>query len=108
MYKSDKEKQLSFYHPDVTCDQMFAEDNFYRNFRDKCDRFIEKIDFGALYFPDNGCPAASPGTLLKALVLQRLFDLSDRQLEESCRFDLRFKYVLDLNDMGFVSTALEN
>ncbi|MCL6559928.1 MAG: transposase [Firmicutes bacterium] len=29
---------------------------------------------------------------MKALVLQRLFNLSDRQLEEACRSDIRYKY----------------
>lgn len=40
---------------------------------------------------------------MKALVLQRLFNLSDRQLKEACRFDIRYKYILglELNDMGF-------
>ena len=40
---------------------------------------------------------------MKALVLQRLFNLSDRILPEACRFDIRYKYILDLelNDMGF-------
>jgi IS5 family transposase len=40
---------------------------------------------------------------MKALVLQRLFNLSDRQLEEACRFDIRYKYILglQLDDMGF-------
>jgi hypothetical protein len=40
---------------------------------------------------------------MKALVLQCLFNLSDRILPEACRFDIRYKYIpgLELDDMDF-------
>ncbi|MCS5695794.1 transposase [Desulfofundulus thermocisternus] len=103
MYRPSKEEQLSFYHPDLILPRMFGENNFYHLFREKCDLFIKDVDFTPLYCPDNGRPAASPAILFKALILQRLFDLSDRKLEEACRYDLRFKYILglELDDMGF-------
>ncbi|HAU31358.1 MAG TPA: hypothetical protein DCW46_03575 [Desulfotomaculum sp.] len=84
------------------CENLFAKNILYQEIRSICDEFIQKIDFTPLYCPDNGRPA-KPEILMKALVLQRLFDLSDRQLEEACRFDIRYKYILglELNDMGF-------
>ena len=103
MYRRDKELQLDFYHPDIACPHLFPEGNFYRVLKEKLDRWVDELDFQPLYCPDNGRPAASPRALCKALVLQHLFNLSDRQLEEACRYDLRFKYVLGLplDDFGF-------
>ena len=102
MYKPTKEQQISWFDSRFVCENLFAKNILYREIRRICDEFIQKIDFTPLYCPDNGRPA-KPEVLMKALVLQRLFNLSDRQLEEACRFDIRYKYILDLelDDMGF-------
>ncbi len=102
MYKPTKEQQISWFDSRFVCENLFAKNILYREIRQICDEFIQKIDFTPLYCPDNGRPA-KPEVLMKALVLQRLFNLSDRQLEEACRFDIRYKYVLglELDDMGF-------
>ncbi|MBC7293077.1 MAG: transposase [Thermoleophilia bacterium] len=103
MYRSDREVQRDFYHPDIACPHLFPEGSFYHVLREKLDRWVRELDFRLLYCPDNGRPATSPRTLCKALVLQHLLKLLDRQLEESCRYDLRFKFVLGLplDDFGF-------
>lgn len=103
MYRPDREVQLDFYHPDIACPHLFKEGSFYYVLREKLDRWVAELDFRPLYCPDNGRPATSPRAPAKALVLQHLFNLSDRQLEESCRYDMRFKFVLgiSLDDFGF-------
>lgn len=102
MYKPTEGKQISLFDSRFVCESLFEKDAVYREIKDICDEFVQRIDFTPLYCPDNGRPA-KPEVMMKALVLQYLFGLSDRQLEESCRFDIRFKYILglDLNDMGF-------
>lgn len=102
MYKPTKEQQISWFDSRFVCENLFAKNILYREICQICDEFIQKIDFTPLYCPDNGRPA-KPEVLMKALVLQRLFNLSDRQLEEACRFDIRYKYILglELDDMGF-------
>jgi transposase len=102
MYKPHKEQQISWFDSRFVCENIFVKNMIYQEIRQICDEFIQKVDFTSLYCLDNGRPA-KPEILMKALVLQRLFDLSDRILPEACRFDIRYKYILglELNDMGF-------
>lgn len=48
------------------------------------------------YCPDNGRNAIHPIRMFKYLLLKSIFDLSDVDLVERSRFDMSFKYFLDM------------
>lgn len=54
-------------------------------------------DFAAAYCLDNGRPSVPPSMLAKARLLQCYAGVSDAEVVERCRFDLRWKVVLDLD-----------
>jgi len=54
-------------------------------------------DFAAAYCLDNGRPSVPPSMLAKARLLQCYAGVSDAEVIERCRFDLRWKVVLDLD-----------
>jgi hypothetical protein len=54
-------------------------------------------DFAAAYCLDNGRPSVPPSILAKARLLQCYAGVSDAEVIERCRFDLRWKVVLDLD-----------
>lgn len=54
-------------------------------------------DFAAAYCLDNGRPSAPPSMLAKARLLQCHAGVSDAEVIDRCRFDLRWKVVLDLD-----------
>lgn len=65
--------------------------------------------FAAL-FPRRGQPAAAPGRLALAVVLQFMEDLSDREAADAVRGRIDWKYVLGLalTDPGFDHTVLSD
>jgi hypothetical protein len=54
-------------------------------------------DFAGAYCLDNGRPSVPPSMLAKARLLQCYAGVSDAEVIERCRFDLRWKVVLDLD-----------
>lgn len=52
--------------------------------------------FQDLYCGKNGRPPISPSLLAKAMLLQYHMNLSDREMERSCQFDLEVKFALGL------------
>ncbi len=54
-------------------------------------------DFAAAYCLENGRPSVPPSVLAKARLLQCYAGVSDAEVIERCRFDLRWKVVLDLD-----------
>jgi hypothetical protein len=53
-------------------------------------------DFSSAYCHDNGRPSTPPSLLALARVLQHFEGLSDDEVIDRCRFDLRWKVALDL------------
>lgn len=54
-------------------------------------------DFAEAYCLENGRPSVPPSVLAKARLLQYYAGVSDAEVIERCRFDLRWKVVLDLD-----------
>jgi transposase len=61
-----------------------------------------------MYCEDNGRPAISPALLAMATILQFYKDLSDREMERACMFDIEVKYALGLklNERPFDHSSL--
>lgn len=45
MYKPTKEQQISWFDSRFVCENIFAKNILYREIRQICDEFIQKIDF---------------------------------------------------------------
>lgn len=88
--------QSSFYDADYICEQLIPQDSFYRKFRKTVAPLIKDKQFESMYCKDNGRPAISPSLLAMATVLQFHKNLSDRDMERACMYDIEIKYALGL------------
>jgi transposase len=91
-----REKQGSFHDTDYVCDQLIPPDSFYRKFREVVWPLIKDEDFEEMYCVDNGRPPISPALLAMATILQFHKNLSDREMERACVYDIEIKYALGL------------
>jgi IS5 family transposase len=95
MYKAEKSGD-SFY--DVVYEANIPEKNILR-------RISKVINWGRLkrylkkYYYDRGRDAHNPLMMFKLLVLQFLYDISDRQLEESSRDRISFRWFVGLGPL---------
>jgi len=89
-------KQGSFYDADYICEQLIPQDSFYRKFREAVAPLIKDKQFESMYCKDNGRPAISPSLLAMATILQFHKNLSDREMERACMYDIAIKYALGL------------
>jgi transposase len=70
--------------------------NFYRKFREIVWPIIKDDEFAPMYCKDNGRPPISPALLAMATILQFHRNLSDREMERGCMYDIEIKYALGL------------
>jgi transposase len=91
-----REKQGGFYDADYICEQLIPQDSFYRKFREIVAPLIKDKQFESMYSKDNGRPAIPPSLLAMATILQFHRNLSDREMERACMFDIEIKYALGL------------
>jgi len=89
-------RQSSFYDADYICEQLVPKDSFYRKFREIVAPLLKDKQFESMYCKDNGRPAISPSLLAMATVLQFHKNLSDRDMEQACMYDIQIKYALGL------------
>lgn len=96
MYKP-KRIQLSFY--DTIYDTLIDKDNFLRklNMLINWDSFEQTLK--PLYHKGAGRSANNPVMMFKSLVLQFLYDLSDRELEENIHDRVSFRYFVGLDPL---------
>lgn len=94
MYKK-KRTQLSFY--DTIYDISVSKDHFLRKLNSVIDWKQFEHYFKRLHQSTVGKPAYNPLMKFKALVLQFLYDLSDRQLEEQLNDRISFRYFLGVD-----------
>jgi transposase len=73
------------------CEKLIPQDSFYRKFRELVWPIIEDEQFAPMYCPDNGRPALSPALLALATILQFHRNLSDREMERACMYDIETK-----------------
>ena len=57
-------------------------------------------DFAAVYCANNGRPSTPPSLLAMARLLQHKEKISDAEVIERCRYDLRWKVVLELDPLS--------
>ena len=90
------DKQSSFYDVDYVCERLISADSFYRKFREVVHPLLDDEQFQSMYCRDNGRPAISPALLAMTTILQFYRNLSDREMERSCMYDIEIKYALGL------------
>jgi transposase len=93
----------------ITPDQMIPNDHPIRRIKPIVERVLRQLSptFAAMY-ADRGRPSIPPEHLLKASLLIALYSMrSERQFCERLRYDLLFKWFLDLNisDPGFDASS---
>jgi len=96
MLESSSSQQGSFFDPEYVCEQLIPSDSFYRRFREKVRPLIRDDMFQSMYCLGNGRPPISPALLAMATILQFHRNLSDREMERACMFDIEVKYALSL------------
>lgn len=90
-----KHEQLSFF--DMIYDKLIPADHFLRKLYsiinwDRIETHLTKLHTSA-----KGRPAYNPLMMVKTLLLQFLYDLSDRQLEEHVNDRISFRYFLGID-----------
>jgi transposase len=90
------EQQTGFYDAHYVCERLIPKDSFYRKFRELVSPLIDDNQFESMYCKNNGRPPISPALLAMATILQHYRDLSDREMERACMFDIEIKYALGL------------
>jgi transposase len=103
-----RDRQVSFYDADYVCEQLIPQDSFYRKFRENVEPLIGDEQFETMYCEDNGRPAISPTLLAMTTILQFYKNLSDREMERACMYDIEIKYALGLrlNERPFDHSSL--
>ncbi len=91
-----RNQQGSFYDAEHVCERLIPPDSFYRKFRETVWPLIEDELFEPMYCGDNGRPAIPPSLLAMAVILQFYKNLSDREMERACMYDIEVKYALGL------------
>ncbi len=97
-----RDRQVGFYDADYVCEQLIPHDSFYRKFREIVEPPIQDEQFETMYCEDNGRRAISPALLAMATILQFYRNLSGREMERTCMYDIEVKYALGirLNEEG--------
>jgi hypothetical protein len=91
--------------------QVVAKLGFYGKLASEGHRLFREEDFADAYCANNGRPSTPPGLLAMARLLQHYEGISDAEVIERCRFDLRWKLALDLDatsiDAPFVKSTFQ-
>lgn len=84
------------------------EGSFYDGLRRFGEEVVREEDFASLYTPGIGRPSLPPVFMCKVLLLEYHDGVSDREAEERARYDLRWKWALNLwlDQAGFDSSSL--
>lgn len=76
---------------------VVAQMGFYGQLATEGPRLFHDADFAGAYCPDTGRPSCPPSLLALARLLQHYEGVSDAEVVERCRYDLRWKVALDLD-----------
>jgi len=91
-----EDKQISFFDTGFACSHLIGKNSFYAKMRDCADKIITDDDFADMYCLNNGRTSVPPARLTKVLILQNYEDLSDREALENIRFNIKWKYALNV------------
>ncbi len=102
------EGQASFFDASYICETLIPSDSYYRKFKEIVSPLMDELDFETMYCQDNGRPPISPKLLAMVLLLQFHKNLSDREMERACMYDIEIKYALGLklNERPFDHSSL--
>ncbi|RYG71034.1 IS1182 family transposase [Lentibacillus cibarius] len=92
----ERQPSLPLSAHDELYEMLIPEDNFLRQMKELVDFHFIEDELKDKYCLDNGRNAESPVRMFKYLLLKQIYDLSDADLVERARYDLSFKYFLDL------------
>ncbi len=104
----DPQRQVSFYDAEYICEELIPPESYYRKFKEIVAPLMDELDFETMYCQDNGRPPISPKLLAMVLLLQFYKNLSDREMERACMYDIEIKYALGLklNERPFDHSSL--
>ena len=91
-----EDKQSSFFDTGFVCAHLIDKNSFYAKMHDCADKIITDEDFADMYCLNNGRTSVPPARLAKVLILQNYEGLSDREALEMLRFNIKWKYALDV------------
>jgi transposase len=94
MLKPQQEKQSSAYTS--LYDLIVPKDNLLRKINDLIDFSFILDELKNKYSLNNGRTAASPVRMFKYLLLKTIYNLSDVDVVERSRYDMSFKYFLEM------------
>ena len=77
-------------------DLVVPKDNMLRQINDLIDFSFVYDELIDKYCLNNGLNAISPIRMFKYLLLKSIFDLSDLDIVERSKYDMSFKYFLDM------------
>jgi hypothetical protein len=83
--------------------EVIKQMGFYGVMAREGHRLFKDEDFAEAYCPDNGRRSCPPSLLAVARLLQHYAGISDAEVVERCRFDLRWKFALDLDLAALVA-----
>lgn len=90
-----QQKCFTYYTP--LYEELIPHDNFFRRVKENIDfSFVNKM-LRKSYSEELGRPADEPEKLFKLLFIQKLKGFSDREVIEECKYNMVYKYFLDLN-----------
>jgi len=89
-----EDKQTSFFDTGFVCAHLIDKNSFYAKMHDLADKIITDEDFADMYCLNNG--SVPPARLTKVLILQNYERLSDREALEMLRFNIKWKYALNV------------
>jgi len=87
--------QQTFTEVEAWCAPLLDPNSFYAKMNRYGAIWFRDDDFAGMYRA-GGRPSVPPSLLAMALMLQMYTDVSDRELVQRLRFDLRFKYALNV------------
>ncbi|XKI12529.1 DUF772 domain-containing protein [Sporosarcina sp. ANT_H38] len=89
-------------------DMVVPKDNQFRQIIDLVDFSFVLEELKSKYCLDNGRNAVPPIRMFKYLLLKSIFDLSDGDVVECSKYDMSFKYFLDMapEDAVIISSSL--
>ena len=94
MLSSQLKLSLSYYSD--LYDMIVPKDHILRKIRELVDFSFIYDELKNKYCLDNGRNAVPPIRMFKYLLLKAIYDLSDVDVVERCKYDMSFKYFLDM------------
>ena len=91
-----EDRQTSFFDTGFICSHLIDKNSFYAKMHQFSDKIITDDEFADIYCLDNGRPSVPPARITKVLILQNYENLSDREALEMLRFNIKWKYALNV------------